>query len=118
MDVLACPICKSFPLSLITFKTENVRTGSAVARCEYYCGYKKSMIDDALAYECNSCTATDVTEGILLCHACRRWYRITDSLPILLPDHLRDKDSDVNFLLKHRLEIDKDILEAWFPFHL
>jgi len=120
MDVLACPICKGFPLDLVTFRTGKARTESAVAvvHCEYYCGYRRSLIDDDSTYDCDLCVSVDITEGILLCHGCKRWYRISDALPVLLPDHLRDKDKDISFLLEHRSEIDREVLEAWLPVHL
>ena len=37
----------------------------------------------------------EIVEGLLLCAQCSRWYPITEQLPELLPDHLRDADRDV-----------------------
>ncbi len=36
----------------------------------------------------------DVTEGLLVCGECGRWFPLTRSIPELLPDHLRDSQRD------------------------
>jgi ubiquinone/menaquinone biosynthesis C-methylase UbiE/uncharacterized protein YbaR (Trm112 family) len=38
--------------------------------------------------------AVEIDEGILICPGCARWYPITQRLPEILPDHLRDFDAD------------------------
>jgi len=41
-----------------------------------------------------------VKEGLLLCRSCLRFYPITEEIPIILPDELRDKKKDLEFLKK------------------
>ena len=36
----------------------------------------------------------EVESGVLICGACARWFPILDTLPELLPDHLRDAQRD------------------------
>ena len=36
----------------------------------------------------------EVESGVLVCGTCARWFPILDTLPELLPDHLRDADRD------------------------
>ena len=36
----------------------------------------------------------EVEDGLLICQACARWFPVVACLPELLPDHLRDSESD------------------------
>jgi SAM-dependent methyltransferase/uncharacterized protein YbaR (Trm112 family) len=40
----------------------------------------------------------EVEEGLLICAECGRWYPIIGQLPEILPDHLRTRDRDLEFL--------------------
>jgi SAM-dependent methyltransferase/uncharacterized protein YbaR (Trm112 family) len=42
--------------------------------------------------------AVEVETGLLVCRACDRWFPIRALLPELLPDHLRDRDRDIEML--------------------
>lgn len=50
----------------------------------------------------------EVKEGLLVCEECRRWYpigRSVEGIPELLPDDLRDKDEELEWLLKWEKKI-------------
>jgi len=40
----------------------------------------------------------DIMKGLLVCGECGHWYPISNFVPELLPDHLRDWEKDVKFL--------------------
>lgn len=42
--------------------------------------------------------ADPITEGILYCSMCGRFYPIVEGIPVLLPDDLRDRDADMDML--------------------
>lgn len=54
----------------------------------------------------------NVQSGILVCEKCGRFYPIIETIPHMLPDDLRDKKEDKEFLSKWRKFIPKKILEA------
>ena len=40
----------------------------------------------------------DIIKGLLICGECGHWYPVSNFVPELLPDHLRDWEKDVKFL--------------------
>lgn len=119
MDLLACPICKTFPLLLYVFKTSKIKVSRNVARtCEEYCGFECKFIKEISNLKCNVCLSKEIIEGILVCHNCNRWYPIIDEIPHMLPDDLRNKDDDISFLKLHISKIPEKILYHGKPFHL
>ncbi|MCP8307225.1 MAG: Trm112 family protein [archaeon] len=88
MDILACPICKTFPLQIIVFDEKKTDT------------------------------STEIVEGILICQNCGRWYPIIEEIPHMLPDELRNKKEDKNFLIKNKEKIPQEILSKGKPFNL
>jgi len=90
LDILACPIDKYYPLELFEIDTTN-----------------DSNNDD-----------TVISEGILFCSQCSRFYPIIEEIPVMLPDDLRDKDKDIEFLQKWREKIPSKITENGKPWHL
>ncbi|MEM3149035.1 MAG: hypothetical protein QXQ21_09090, partial [Candidatus Jordarchaeales archaeon] len=54
----------------------------------------------------------NVQSGILVCEKCGRFYPIIETIPHMLPDDLRDKKEDKEFLSKWRKFVPKKILEA------
>lgn len=60
----------------------------------------------------------EVIEGIIICPKCLRWYPIRNEIPEMLPDELRKKRDDVNFLKKWRERIPEKILLEGKPFNL
>jgi uncharacterized protein YbaR (Trm112 family) len=82
MEILACPICKSHPLTLHVFEE-----------------------------------AAEITEGLLTCDACGRWYPIIEEIPFMLPDELRDGSDDLPFLRKWRDRFPEAMLQDGKPFN-
>jgi len=60
----------------------------------------------------------EIVEGILVCPKCLRWYPIRDEIPEMLPDELRDRRSEIDFLKKWREKIPENILLNGKPFNL
>ena len=125
MDVLACPIDRTFPLQLVVFHKGKSTLNSRVIRkpvCEEYCGLrqeKTSKLDlKQLARVCSKCLSTEIIEGVLICPTCSRWYPIIEEIPHMLPDKLRKKNEDKYFLEKYQDSMPKLILSKGKPFNL
>ena len=82
MDIIACPICKNYPLELHIFNE------------------KKEII-----------------EGLIVCQTCKRWYPIIDEIPFMLPDELRDKKDELQFMDKWKAAFPEIILKEGKPFN-
>ena len=59
-----------------------------------------------------------VSEGIIFCSKCSRYYPIIEEIPIMLPDELRDKNQDIEFLNKHKGVLPDKIVTKGVPWHL
>lgn len=59
-----------------------------------------------------------VSEGAIFCSMCSRFYPIIDEIPIMLPDELRDKNQDMEFLKKHKNNLPEKIVNGGSPWHL
>jgi len=119
MDILACPICKHFPLKLIVFdeeKREEIKPPKKT--CEEYCGYESRFLSEIIEKKCEECYSIEILEGILICTKCNRWYPIIEEIPHMLPDELREKKDDIKFLKKYKEKIPRDILEKGKPVNL
>ena len=68
-------------------------------------------------FECKSEDDT-VEEGVLFCTDCSRFYPIIEEIPIMLPDELRDKDQDMNFLKSNKEKLPEKIIKQASPWHL
>lgn len=90
LDILACPIDKYYPLELIEIDT-------AVDK----------IINENV-----------IKEGILFCSQCSRFYPIIEEIPVMLPDELRDKEKDIQFLQKWQEKIPSKIIKNGNPWHL
>lgn len=90
LSILACPIDKHYPLIL---------TEISVVRDE--------NTNDEI-----------INTGILYCDSCTRFYPIIEQIPVMLPDDLRDKQKDLEFLQKWRDHIPTNISENALPWHL
>lgn len=92
LDLLACPIDKHYPLELfeINIKRED-----------------NNDTDDII-----------ISEGILFCNKCYRFYPIIDEIPVLLPDELREKRKDIDFLQKWQNRIPSKVINQGNPWHL
>jgi len=81
LDILACPIDKTYPLELMEFKL------------------KDEVIID----------------GVLLCGKCKRFYPIIDEIPVMLPDGLRNRKEDLEFLNRWRSRLPRSVVEEGKP---
>jgi uncharacterized protein YbaR (Trm112 family) len=59
-----------------------------------------------------------VSEGVIVCTKCSRFYPIIEEIPIMLPDELRDKKLEINFLKKYKEELPEKIIKNGLPWHL
>ncbi len=59
-----------------------------------------------------------VLEGALYCSKCSRFYPIIEEIPIMLPDELRDKKQDMEFLEKNKDDLPQKIIKHANPWHL
>ena len=88
---------------------------------------KKSMLDILACpidkhyplelFEINS-SENVVTEGILYCTKCSRYYPIMEEIPVMLPDELRKRQSDLDFLQKWQGRIPEKVIKQGNPWHL
>lgn len=121
MDLLACPICKHFPLKLTVIKRNmhrGERLDASSPSCEIYCGYLDSYIKNIGDPPCKDCIDYEIVVGILTCPKCLRWYPIEEEIPRMLPDELRDAAEDKFFLKKYEHYISREILAKGKPFNL
>ena len=59
-----------------------------------------------------------VSEGVIFCSKCSRYYPIIEEIPIMLPDELRDKNQDIEFLNKYKTTLPDKIVSKGAPWHL
>ena len=59
-----------------------------------------------------------IIDGALFCNKCYRFYRIIGEIPIMLPDELRDKNNDLQFLQQYRDKLPAKIINSGKPWHL
>ena len=59
-----------------------------------------------------------VTEGALFCPKCSRFYPIIEDIPIMLPDELRDKKQEIEFLKNNKDNLPEKIVKSGLPWHL
>lgn len=59
-----------------------------------------------------------VSEGIIFCSKCSRFYPIIDEIPIMLPDEIRNKNEDIEFLKKYKDVLPEKIISRGSPWHL
>jgi uncharacterized protein YbaR (Trm112 family) len=123
LDLLACPICKTFPLPYYVFQENDYpsrKLSESVPYCREYCGLNVEYVAK-LAKEkliCPECIKKEVSEGLLKCPNCGRWYPIIDEIPHMLPDDLREEKEDTDFLRKWKAKIPMEVLREGKPFSL
>ena len=59
-----------------------------------------------------------IEEGALFCVSCSRFYPIIDEITIMLPDELRNKKQDLEFLKKNKDSLPEKITAHGVPWHL
>jgi uncharacterized protein YbaR (Trm112 family) len=134
LDILVCPFDKVSSLELFQFKSKsNPDKPTTIAND------KGSESEDILTnereidekmkdtskgaknppvLETNEESLEIVEEGLLLCRTCLRFFPITEEIPIILPDELRDKKKDIEFLKTWNESIPKDLLKNLKPWTL
>lgn len=60
----------------------------------------------------------EIVEGLLVCSKCDRWYPISDEIPQLLPDDLRESNEDLRWLAKWKDRVPEKVLTGGKPFSL
>jgi uncharacterized protein YbaR (Trm112 family) len=105
LDILACPIDKNYPLELFEIVTKTLDdTGKH---------YHNDLIESS-----DDSKEIIITEGILFCSRCSRYYPIIEEIPIMLPDELREKTKDIEFLQRWRDKIPEKIIKYGNPWSL
>ncbi len=59
-----------------------------------------------------------VSEGALFCSKCFRFYPIIEEIPIMLPDELRNKEQEIEFLTSNKKNLPEKIITMAKPWHL
>jgi uncharacterized protein YbaR (Trm112 family) len=96
LDILACPIDKHYPLELFEINIKNDKENNNV---------------------CNNSNII-ITEGILFCTKCSRFYPIIDEIPVMLPDELREKQTDIDFLKQWNNKLPEKVVKHGNPWHI
>lgn len=112
LEILACPIDKYSPLELFEI---NVHLAN-----ESFSGTHSENREN-LEEQAHKDTTNDnviIKEGVLYCSHCSRFFPIIDEIPIMLPDELRDRDRDLQFLLEWETKIPSKILDHGVPWHI
>ncbi|HEX6645667.1 MAG TPA: Trm112 family protein [Nitrososphaeraceae archaeon] len=128
LDILACPIDKNYPLELIELHVKELEKDKIK---ENYHPLNSDENNNIVKKNKNSGGGNKVNEikhndekvivvidGILYCKKCSRFYPIIDEIPIMLPDELREKEKDLQFLKKWKHTIPEEILTQSNPWHL
>jgi uncharacterized protein YbaR (Trm112 family) len=112
LEILACPIDKHSPLELFEINVHLANESSSGTHSENR---------ENLEEQAHKDTTNDnviIKEGILYCNHCSRFFPIIDEIPIMLPDELRDRDRDLQFLLEWEKKIPNKILDHGVPWHI
>lgn len=127
LDILACPLDKNYPLELIELNVKELEKEDKVK--ENYHPVNNDE-NNSIVKKNNNGEGNKINEikqnekviividGILYCKKCSRFYPIIDEIPIMLPDELREKEKDLQFLTKWKHSIPEEILTNSNPWHL
>lgn len=129
LDILACPMDKNYPLDLIELHVKELENDNLrESKFKFPKDDKKTKKNNLTVNQEINNIRTEVNkdkdkviviiEGILYCKKCLRFYPIVDEIPIMLPDELREKEKDLEFLNKWKNNIPQDILKNANPWHL
>lgn len=124
LDILACPMDKNYPLDLIELQVKEFENDNLRER-DFLKDDKTSKKNNLVINQENDIRGERtkdkiiiIIEGILYCKKCSRFYPIIDEIPIMLPDELREKETDLEFLNKWKNNIPQKILSNANPWHL
>jgi uncharacterized protein YbaR (Trm112 family) len=112
LKILACPIDKHSPLELYEI---NIRQAKEFASDE------QSRNIQELEEQADTDTTYDnviIKEGVLFCSRCSRFFPIIDEIPVMLPDELREREKDLQFLSDWEAKIPSKILDYGAPWHI
>ena len=59
----------------------------------------------------------EISDGLLVCPSCGRWYPIIDEIPYMLPDELRERKDDLSFMTKWKASFPETALKNGKPFN-
>jgi uncharacterized protein YbaR (Trm112 family) len=59
-----------------------------------------------------------IVDGVLVCSSCNRFYPIIDEIPVMLPDDLRNRNEDLEFLTKYKDRLPEKVIHQGKPYHL
>ena len=59
-----------------------------------------------------------VIDGVLFCGQCSRFYPIIDEIPVMLPDDLRSRKEDLEFLTRWKDRLPKETVASGKPVNL
>jgi uncharacterized protein len=59
-----------------------------------------------------------VVDGVLLCPECHRYYPISEEIPVMLPDKLRNMKEDLAFLQKWSDKLPEQVVHGGKPWSL
>lgn len=114
LDVLVCPFDKVSELELFELEVKPIKK-----KIEHKDEHFKPE-DTGIKFSDDSVkdNEVEIVEGILFCNNCLRFYPIVEEIPIILPDELRDKNKDLDFLRKHSSSLPEKIVKKSIPWHL
>ena len=125
LDVLVCPFDKESELELFEFKTRpmgniaqsgEIKSGSEIGLKSNNNRAQDSTVKPSNAVDMDNDVV--IEEGMLFCNSCLRFYPIVEEIPIILPDELRDKNNDLNFLKKWGNSLPDKVVKRSLPWHL
>ena len=111
-------MCREFPLSLLVLEVDRRYEPSNVNKCELYCSFHNGAISELRETRCEDCYRYEISSGLLICRKCGRWYPIIEEIPIMLPDEMRDRRRDIEFLRRWGDKLPPEVLEDGKPYGL
>lgn len=112
LGILACPIDKHSPLELFEINVHSINKSSIDKQDE------NGITQDELTYNHTSYENIIIKDGVLFCSRCSRFFPIIDEIPIMLPDELREREKDLQFLLEWETKLPSKILDHGVPWHI
>ncbi|MDW8084409.1 MAG: Trm112 family protein [Candidatus Caldarchaeum sp.] len=112
MDILACPMCRKFPLKLSVFERREISAPPNIRQCDIFCGYHDGFVKDLPKTECVRCYGLEITTGLVECSSCGRWYPVVEDIPRMLPDDLRDAKLDKSFVEQWQQVLPKHVVDS------